>query len=339
MYKPKRNQMSFYDKVYETTVPRNHFLRKLECLIDWHSFEQKLAGLYQNQGRLAHNPVLMFKALCLQFLYDLSDRKLEEHIIGFMPFRFFLGLDPLDSPPDHTAYCRFRDRLGEDKIAELFNAVVTTARSKRLVSERLSIVDATHVRAKVNTYKMNRKSDDDKPDGPKSSVDPDATYGHKNKNEPFFGYKAAVAMDADSGIITKTTATTGREHDSRHFVKVCDIQARGTTADKGYDVPENFAHLKAHGRRAAIIPKRRRGRKKGHVKARYWLCKDRLWYYINKKHRPRVERFFGLAKRSYGLRQARYWGLAKMKLQVMFTAMAINLKRMVTLVDRCAQNG
>lgn len=338
MYKPKRNQMSFYDKVYETTVPRNHFLRRLESLIDWQSFEPKLAGLYQDQGRLAHNPVLMFKALCLQFLYDLSDRKLEEQIIGFMPFRFFLGLDPLDSPPDHTAYCRFRDRLGEEKIAELFNTVITTARTKRLVSGRLSIVDATHVRAKVNTYKMNRRNDDDQ-DGPKSSVDPDTTYGHKSKNDPFFGYKAAVAMDADSGIITRATATTGKEHDSRHFVEVCDIRARGTTADKGYDAPENFAYLQAHSCRAAIIPKRRRSRKNGHVKARYKLSKDRLWYYINKKQRPRIERFFGLAKRSYGLGQARYWSLAKMKLQLTLTALAINLKRMVTLVDRCAQNG
>jgi len=213
----------------------------------------------------------------LQFLYDLSDRKLQEQLTGFMPFRWFLNLDPLALPPDYSAYCRFRDRLGEKKIAELFNQVVMAARAASLVTDRLSIVDATHVRAKVDTYKMNHKSDDDAPGGPKSKVDPDASYGYQNKKKPFFGYKAAVAMDADSGIVTKVTATSGRKHDSQHFIQVCDTLARGTTADKGYDSPENFTHLQTHGCRAAIIPKRRRGKRIGHIQARYAKTKDYLW--------------------------------------------------------------
>jgi transposase len=194
MYKPKRNQMSFYDKVYEITVPQDHFLRKLNRLLDWDSFEPQLAGLYRDQGRQAYNPVLMLKAIMLQFLYDLSDRKLEEQLTGFMPFRWFLGLDPLGLPPDYSAYCRFRERLGEEKIAQIFNQIVMTARAKKLVTDRLSIVDATHVRAKVDTFKMNSRSNDNKPDGPKSKVDPDASYGYKSKDKPFFGYKVADAV-------------------------------------------------------------------------------------------------------------------------------------------------
>ncbi len=336
MFKPQRKQLSFYDKVYEVTVPQNHFLRKLNRLINWSDFEPQLACLYHDQGRRAHNPVMMFKAIILQFLYDLSDRKLEEQLTGFMPFRWFLNLDPMELPPDYSAYCRFRDRLGEEKIAELFNQVVMTARSAKLVTDRLSIVDATHVRAKVDTFKINNKSDDDE-HGPQSNVDSDATYGYKSKKKPFFGYKAAIALDSDSGIVTKVTATTGREHDSKHFIRVCDTQARGTSADKGYDSPENFTHLRNHRRRAAIIPKRRRGKKIGHVQARYPKYKDYLWYYLHKKKRPRVERFFADAKGNHGLGQARYWGLTKMRMQVTLTALAVNLKRMVTLWEASAQ--
>ena len=189
----------------------------------------------------------------------------------------------------------------------------------------------------MNTYKVNHKSDDDEPGGPRRKVDPDASYGYKSKKKPFFGYKAAVALDADSGLVTKVAATSGREHDSKHFTEVCDTLARGTTADKGYDSPENFTHLQTHGCRAAIIPKRRRGKRIGHIQARYAETKDYLWYYLHKSKRLRVERFFAQAKGNHGLRQARYWGLDKMKIQLMFTALAVNLKRMVTLMETCVQ--
>lgn len=338
MFKPKREQMNFYDVVYETTVPQKHFLRKLDKTLGWDALELQLIDLYYDTGRHAHNPVMMFKAIVLQFLYDLSDRKLQEQITGFMPFRWFLGLDPLASAPDYSAYCRFRDRLGEDKIAELFNHVVTCARSKKLVTDRLSIVDATTVKARVDTYKMNAPSDDDdEQSGPKSKVDPDASYGHKTKNDPFFGYKAAVAVDADSGIATKVTVTTGSTHDSRHFIEVCDIQAKGTLADKGYDAPQNFAYLKKHRCRSGIIPKRRRGKKIGHIQARYTEPKDYQWYYLHKHKRPLVERFFADAKCNHGLRVARYWSLAKMRIQATLTALAVNLKRMTNLMEASAQ--
>lgn len=338
MFKPKREQMNFFDIVYETTVPKNHFLRKLAKVLDWDSFEPQLSDLYYDTGRQAHNPVMMFKAIVLQFLYDLSDRKLQEQITGFMPFRWFLGLDPLALAPNYSAYCRFRDRLGEDKIAELFNQVVMSARSRKLVTDRLSIVDATVVKAKVDTYKMNAPLDDnDEQNGPKSKIDPDASYGHKTKNEPFFGYKAAVAVDADSGIATKVTATTGAQHDSKHFVEVCETQAKGTVADKGYDAPRNFAHLKKHKCRAGIIPKRRRGKKIGHIQARYRESKDYQWYYLHKHKRPLIERFFADAKCNHGLRVARYWSLTKMRIQATLTALAVNLKRMVRLMEPSAQ--
>ena len=63
---------------------------------------------------------------------------------------------------------------------------------------------------------INKPSDEEDSSGPPSKVDPGASYGHQSKNKPFFGFKAVIAMDADSGIITKATATTGEEHDSQH---------------------------------------------------------------------------------------------------------------------------
>ena len=50
-----------------------------------------------------------------------------------------------------------------------------------------------------------------------------------------------------------------------------------------------------------------------------------------KKRRPRVEHKFAEGKRWHGLGVARSWGLAKVRVQVFLTALALNLKRLVTL--------
>ena len=47
--------------------------------------------------------------------------------------------------------------------------------------------------------------------------------------------------------------------------------------------------------------------------------------------RARIEKIFGTAKRSYGLRRMRWRGLAKAALQVRLTAIAYNLKRSLTI--------
>lgn len=337
MYKKKRTQLSFYDTIYDISVSKDHFLRKLNSVIDWKQFEHYFKRLHQSTvGKPAYNPLMKFKALVLQFLYDLSDRQLEEQLNDRISFRYFLGVDPTDSVPDHTVYCRFRDLLGAETIAQLFNEVVNQARSKRLVKDRLCIVDATHVQAKVNTYRMNTNRDDDASSEPPSHVDPDASHGHKSKNKPFFGYKVGIGIDKDSNIITCVTATTGKDHDSTHFDDVADPYARAVTADKGYDTPDNFRLLKERKQSAAIMVKRRRGACRGHMKARYPNQKDYQIYYRLKKFRSFIEKIFATAKQWYGLTRARYWGLEKMKIQATMTMMAINLKRIVTL-DNCLQ--
>ena len=332
MYKKQRTQLSFYDTIYDQVIPHDHFLRQLNAVIDWDQFEPFLAQLYPSAvGAPAYNPLMKFKALVLQFLYNLTDRQLEEHLNDRISFRYFLGLDPTAKVPDHTAYCRFRDRLGAETIAQLFNEIVAQARVKKLVKDRLCIVDATHVQARINTYRMHATRETDSSDNPPSRVDPDATYGHKSKNKPFFGYKVGIGVDKNSNLITRVTATTGNAHDSTHFTAIADPHAKAVTADKGYDAPDNFTLLQTRKQKVAIMVKRRRGKQRGHIKARYPSPQEYHIYYYFKKFRSRIEKIFGTAKQWYGLGRARYWGLRKMTVQALMTCMAINLKRMVVL--------
>jgi IS5 family transposase len=50
-----------------------------------------------------------------------------------------------------------------------------------------------------------------------------------------------------------------------------------------------------------------------------------------RRDRCRIEKVFGTAKRSYGLRRMRWLGLAKAGLQVRLTAIAYNLRRSLGL--------
>jgi IS5 family transposase len=51
------------------------------------------------------------------------------------------------------------------------------------------------------------------------------------------------------------------------------------------------------------------------------------------RERPRIERKFAEQKRYHGLRQACYWGLAKVTIQALLTCLVVNCKRMAKRMD------
>ncbi|MCK4627052.1 MAG: IS5 family transposase [Phycisphaerae bacterium] len=328
MHATPDKQICFEDRIY-SLIPENHFLKALQKAIDWKFIDKRCRQLYSEKGRPAHPAQTMFKLILLQFMYNLSDRQLEEAVRFRINFRWFVGLTGLDPGPDHTTFCRFRDRIGAHTLAVMMNDVVEQASQAGLVSDMLSITDATHVKAKVNTYRW--KDDDENPGG-KQGPDSDAKFGRKSEKKQFFGYKCSVSQDADSGIITDVEVAPGNVSDSSMFPDVADDAALAVTADKGYDAPQNYELLRERGQEAAIIPKRRRGKARGHVRARYPDDGERERYYRRKKKRGRVEAKFGEMKKYHGLGVARYYGLAKMEFQAIMTAVAVNVKRMVTML-------
>jgi IS5 family transposase len=328
MHATPDKQICFEDQIY-SLIPENSFLKALQKTIDWKFIDKRCRRLYSEKGRPAHPAETMFKLVLLQFLYKLSDRELEEAVNDRITFRWFTGLTGTDPGPDHTAFCRFRDRLGAHTLAVMMNDVVEQAWKAGLMSDMLSITDATDVKAKVNTWRW--KDDDENPGG-KQGPDGDARFGRKSEKKQFFGYKCAVSQDSDSGIITGVEVAPGNVSDSEMFPDVADDMALAVTADKGYDAADNYELLRERGQEAAIIPKHRRGHARGHVKARYPDDGERERYYRRRKKRGRVEAKFGEMKKYHGLGIARYWGLAKMKFQALMTAIAVNVKRMVTMI-------
>lgn len=320
MLKPRSSQLSFYgDHIYDQVIPDDHFLRQLEKAVDLSFVNDLCRDAYNpDAGRPAYEPEMMFKILFLQFLYDISDRRIEEEVKFNLVLKWFVGLAINESPPDASSLTRFRGRLGEKRFADIFNQIVSMSRDKGLISDRLSIVDSTHVKAKVDTFRMQTNPDKVK--------DKDARYGYKTQNKPFFGYKSHTGIDADSGIITKVDTTPGNVHDGDMFRQVVDDKSQMVTADKAYDSKKNHRFLKKKHKKSAIIIKKNRKSKR--------LKKNQMKAEIiaAQRERPKIERKFAELKRYHTLAVARYWGLAKMSIQNLMAAICCNLKRMVKLV-------
>jgi len=322
MFRPESAQTSFYgNHIYDRVIPEGHFLKLLDKAVDFSFVNELCRDAYSSDiGRPAYEPGMMFKIIFLQFLYNVSDRRIEEEVNFNLVLKWFAGLAIDESSPDASSLTRFRDRLGEERFARIFNQIVEIARGKGLVSDRLSIVDSTDVKAKVDTFKIK--------DNPDASPDKDARHGYKSEKTPFFGYKAHASMDSDSELITKLDTTPGNASDGKEFPNVMDTQSRMATADKAYDSNKNHRLLKRKRTTSAIIVKKNR---KGARLRKHQMKSEII---AAQRERPKIERKFAELKRFHGLKEARYWGLAKMAIQFTMTAIACNLKRIVKLLFR-----
>jgi IS5 family transposase len=305
------NGSFFGNFIYDQLLRRRpHFLSDLSRAVDFSFVKAALRDFYVGWGRDPWDPVLMFKMVFLQFLYDLSDRDIEEQCTWNMLFKSFLGLSAEELPPDHTVLCRFRQRLGAEGFQRLFNQVVEQARAQGLVSDRLHIIDATHMTAKVDLFRLkqvHQDGDDDDHYVDRSSPDPDARFGRKGPKKGFYGYKSHMVQAA---------TTPGNVPDGAVLSQVAQSQAQEMTGDKAYDSKTNRTHLAKLGVSCGLIPRRRgSGRPRN------------SW-----RERPKIERKFAECKQFHGLRQARYWGLEKVTIQTLMVALVVNLKRWVTLL-------
>ena len=53
----------------------------------------------------------------------------------------------------------------------------------------------------------------------------------------------------------------------------------------------------------------------------------------SQRQRPRIERRFAEQKQYHSLSRARYWGLARVTIQVLMTCLVVNCKRMARLLE------
>lgn len=146
--------MSKYLGLYDLIIPKDHFLRQLNDLVDFSFIYDELCNNYSvDMGRSAKDPVMLFKYLILKITYELSDEDVVERTLYDMSFKYFLNLAPEEVNLIHPSLLtKFRKlRLKDMNLLDLLiKKTVEIAIAKGVLVSKTLIVDATHTRARYN---------------------------------------------------------------------------------------------------------------------------------------------------------------------------------------------
>ncbi|MDQ0901065.1 transposase [Paenibacillus sp. V4I7] len=134
----KQHQFIFLN--LEDYVPKDHLLRIIQREVDVTFIYDKVKHLYSLVGRKSIDPVLLMKMMLIGYLYGISsERKLEEEVKMNLAYRWFLGLDLMESVPDHSTLSQNRRRRFKNSsiFQEIFDHIVTLCIQKGIVTAML----------------------------------------------------------------------------------------------------------------------------------------------------------------------------------------------------------
>ena len=226
---------------------------------------------------------------------------MEEALYDVPLYREFAGLDrAMTRLPDETTILRFRHLLEAHGIAAQILAVVNEILSdKGLMLKAGSAVDATLIAAPSSTKNGS------------GTRDPEMQSTQKGRNW-YFGMKAHVGVDAESGLVHTVIGTAVNVHNINMAHALLHGEETNAYADAGYQGIEKSEQAGSTRWHVAMRPSNRRKLNlKGTVDAIYDKI-ERLKAGI----RAKVEHPFRILKRQFGYVKTRYRGLAKNTAQI-----------------------
>jgi len=199
----------------------------------------------------------------------------------------------------------FRHLLKRHELAKaIFAAVAEHLAAKGELLRGGTIVDATLIAASPSTKNKAQKRD------PEMS-------SSKKGNQWYFGMKAHVGVDAESGLVHTAGVTTGKVHDAKVMANLIREDDAAVYGDKGYASDEKKRAAEAAGVLWAVKAKAKPGRD---LTERQRARNRRFG-----KVRAKVEHVFRVLKCQFGYRKVRYHGIAKNGAQVIALLALANL--------------
>lgn len=327
-----------WENRYERIDKGGDPLAKLNKVIDWEGFRPVLMKVREkerrsNAGAKPYDVVLMFKALIIQSLYNLSDEELEYQILDRLTFMRFLGIGAGERVPDAKTIWLFREQLKEaGLVEELFKGFEQHLQSSGFVARKGQIVDASIVSVpkQRNTREENAQiKEGSKPEDwnePKRrQKDTDARWLKKN-GKNYYGYKNHISVDVKNKLIRSYAVTDAGVHDSQVFGELLqkDNRNKDVYTDSAYRSAESLKMLREQGYREHLQRKGCRNRKLTN-----W---EKQGNHTRSKIRSRIEHVFGVQAMMAGNLILRTIGIARAWVKIGLRNLAYNMFRFQTLV-------
>jgi transposase len=339
----------------EKRVPRDHPLRPMREMVDRALVElsPRFEGLYAKTGRPSIAPERLLRALLLQVLYTVrSERQLMEQLDYNLLFRWFVGLNADDPVWDATVFTKNRDRLLAGDVAQaFFEAVLSQAKAKRLLSAEHFTVDGTLIEAWASQKSLVRREgverrdlDDDDPGNPTvnfrgerrsnethvSPTDPEARLVRRKGEASRLAYLGHVLMENRHGLAVEGVCTEADGYAEREAaLELLGERRRGTLgADRGYDTEAFVAALRLRGVTPHVAQNTT-----GRASAIDGRTTRHAGYAESQRKRKRVEEIFGWLKTVGLLRKTRHRGVDRVGWMFTFSLAVYNLVRMRKLLE------
>jgi IS5 family transposase len=230
-------------------------------------------------------------------LLTLSDPAMEEAFFDTPLCREFAQLEEFGRLPDESTILRFRHRLEKHKLAEEILATVNDILIERgLLLKAGTVVDATLIAAPPSTKNKDKTRDPD-------------MHSSKKGNQWYFGMKAHIGADADSGLVHTVRCTSGHVSDIAEANTLLHGQETVAFGDAGYQGVERRPDAKADVTwHVAMRPGKRKALDKENNEADALLDQAEK---LKASIRAKVEHPFRVIKRQFGFVKVRYRGLKK----------------------------
>ena len=297
-------QMSFAQSEYagkKKVTRRERFLGEMEHLVPWARLCAVIEPHYP-KGRRGRPPIGIERMLRIYFLqqwYGLADEALEDALYDSQAMRTFAGIDlSVEAVPDATTLLKFRHLLeAHDLTRQMFEEVGALLSERKLLMREGTIVDATIIAAPSSTKNARQERDPQ-------------MHQTKKGNQWYFGMKAHIGVDAQSGLVHSLSGTAANVADIAQAHALLHGQEKEVYADAGYQGVE---------KREEMAPIREDiewhvAAKRGKVRAMAeGLVKELSLLYEKAKAqvRARVEHPFHIIKNLFKHRKVRYRGLNK----------------------------
>ena len=277
---------------------KREFLAQMERVVPWAALVE-LVSPHAPEGKKGRPPFAVQTMLRIHFMqqwFTLSDPAMEEALHDIALFREFAGLGWDSRLPDESTILRFRHLLEKHKLAEQILAVVNgLLLDKGLMLKAGTVVDATLISAPSSTKNAGGERD------------PEMHQSKKGK-QWYFGMKAHIGVDAESGLVHTVKGTSGNVSDVVEANGLLHGEESDVFADAGYQgAAKRAGAKKGVNWHVAMRPGKRKALDKTKLV-------DRLRDGIERTKasvRAKVEHPFRVIKRQFGHVKVRYRGLTK----------------------------